>query len=116
MSISISPGDVVVLEFPGAKEVKRRPAVVISSQVYHASRPDVVVGLVTSRDAELGPTDCVLRDWSQAGLRTPSVFRSFFATLPTATHHAVVGHLTKRDWQQVCGCVRIALDPLASVD
>lgn len=111
-----NPGDVVVLDFPGVTGVKRRPTVVISSSAYHASRPDLVVGLITSQNLTPGPTDYVLQDWSQAGLRIPSVFRSYFATLPTATHHAVVGHLSGRDWQGVCGCVRIALEPLASAD
>ncbi len=109
-----NPGDLVVLDFPGVMGVKRRPTVVISSPVYHASRPDVVVGLITSKTAAPGPTDYVLQDWSQAGLRIPSVFRSFFATLPRATHSTLVGHLSDRDWQGVCGCVRIALEPLAS--
>ena len=108
------PGDVVVLDFPGVMEVKRRPTVVISSSVYHASRPDVVVGLITGQTVAPGPTDYVLQDWSQAGLRIPSVFRSFFATLPSSTHFTLVGHLSDRDWQGVCGCVRIALEPLAS--
>ena len=109
-----NPGDVVVLDFPGVRGVKRRPTVVISSPVYHASRPDVVVGLITGQTVAPGSTDYVLQDWSQAGLRIPSVFRSFFATLPRATHSTLVGHLSDRDWQGVCGCVRIALEPLAS--
>ena len=107
-------GDVLVLNFPGVTGVKRRPVAVISSDVYHASRPDVVVGLITSQNEALGPTDYVLRDWSQAGLRMPSVFRSFFATLPPTTYPMFVGHLSDRDWQGVCACVKIALDPLAS--
>jgi len=57
-----SPGDVVVLDFPGVTGVKRRPTVVISSAVYHASRPDVVVGLITSQTIALGPTDYLLQD------------------------------------------------------
>ncbi|MCX6833020.1 MAG: type II toxin-antitoxin system PemK/MazF family toxin, partial [candidate division Zixibacteria bacterium] len=40
-----SAGDVVVIDFPGVQGIKRRPAVVLSSAVYHTSRPDVVVGL-----------------------------------------------------------------------
>jgi hypothetical protein len=36
-------GDVVLLEFPGARLTKRGPAVVLSSAEYHAERPDVVV-------------------------------------------------------------------------
>ena len=114
MRILFNPADVVLIEFPGAKEVKRRPTVVISSPAYHATRPDLIVGLITSQNLTPGPTDYVLQDWSQAGLRIPSVFRSYFATLPTATHHAVVGRLSDRDWQGVCGCVRVALEPLAS--
>ena len=112
--ILFNPGDVVVLDFPGATSVKRRPTVVVSSPVYHDSRPDVVVGLITGQNVALGPTDYVLQDWSQAGLRIPSVFRCFFATLPSATHPTLVGHLSDRDWQGVCVRVRIALDPLAS--
>src|SRR2546426_10297517 len=77
-----NPGDVVVIDFPGVTGVKRWPTVVVSSAVYHASRPDVVVGLITSQTTALGPTDYVLQDWAQAGLRVSSVFRSFFATLP----------------------------------
>lgn len=110
------PGDVVVLDFPGVMGIKRRPAVVVSSSAYHASRPDVVVGLITSRTAALGPMDYVLQDWSQAGLRVPSVFRCFFATLPATAHHRVVGHLSDRDWQGVGECVRTALAPMISTE
>ena len=107
-----NPGDVVAIDFPGVAGVKRRPTVVVSSATYHTSRPDVVVGLMTSQTASLGPTDYVLQDWAQAGLRVPSVFRSFFATLPPSTHPVFVGHLSDRDWQGVCACVRVALAPM----
>lgn len=103
------PGDVVAIDFPGVSGIKRRPAVVISTPAYHAARPDIVACLITSQTVPLGPTDYVLQDWAQAGLRVPSVFRCFFATLPPATHPVLVGHLSDRDWQGVCACVRIAL-------
>ncbi len=109
-----SPGDVVVIDFPGVTGVKRRPTVVVSSPVYHASRPDVVVCLVTSQATAIGPTDYVLQDWDQAGLRVPSVFRSFLATLPPATSPVLVGRLSERDWQGACACLRIALAPLST--
>ena len=58
-------GDVVWLEFPGALATKRRPAVVISSNEYHATRPDVIVALLTSQIAKAAaPTDHILADWS----------------------------------------------------
>ena len=109
-----NPGDVVVIDFPGVIGIKRRPTVVVSSPVYHTSRPDIVVGLITSQTVALGPTDYMLQDWAQSGLRVPSVFRSFFATLPPSTHPVLVGHLSDRDWQGICACVRMALAPLAT--
>lgn len=44
----INPGAVVTVDFPGATGVKRRPAVVVSSDAYHQQRPDVILGVVTS--------------------------------------------------------------------
>jgi mRNA interferase MazF len=103
-------GDVVLLEFPGAVMTKRRPAVVVSSAEYHAARPDVVVGLVTSQIAKAGgPTDHVLADWSSAGLHVPSAFRAFFATIPKSALISKMGHLSPSDWQGVRECVKRAL-------
>ena len=111
-----SPGDVVVLDFPGIMGVKRRPAVILSSKEYHVSRPDVVVGLITSQNIAIGPTDYVLQDWERVGLRVPSVFRSFLATLPPSTRPVRVGHLSDRDWKGVCTCVRMALATLDDLE
>jgi mRNA interferase MazF len=108
-----NPGDIVAVNFPGVTGIKRRPAVVLSSPVYHAVRPDVIVGLITSQTAAaVGPTDYLLQDWAQAGLRMPSAFRSFLATLPPSTNPVLVGHLSARDWQGVRACVKAALAPL----
>ena len=79
----LNVGNVVVIDFPGVTGIKRRPAVVLSSAVYHASRPDVVVGLITSQ-----------------------------TTLPPSAHPVVVGHLSDRDWQGVRVGVKTALAAL----
>lgn len=76
------PGNVVTVNFPGVTGVKRRPAVVLSSAIYHATRPDVIVGLITTQTIALGSTDYALQDWEAAGLLVASVFRSFIVTLP----------------------------------
>jgi mRNA interferase MazF len=95
------PGEVVTVDFPGATGIKRRPAVVVSSDLYHAHRPDVIVGVLTTNiAASTAPTDYVLQDWAVAGLHAPTAFRAFFGmTTPTAIK--VVGRLFDRDWQQV---------------
>ena len=45
------PGDVVTVDFLGATGPKRRPAVVVSSALYHQHRPDLVLGVLTSQVA-----------------------------------------------------------------
>lgn len=110
---SFTPGDVVVVDFPGVTGVKRRPAVVLSSATYHANRPDLIVGLITSQTAAaIGPTDYALQDWAAAGLRVASAFRSFLVTLPPSTNPVFAGRLSERDWSAVRACVKTALTAL----
>ena len=42
----VKAGDVVTVDFPGAAGLKRRPAVVISTDEYQRHRPDVIVAVV----------------------------------------------------------------------
>lgn len=107
------PGDVVVLEFPDVQGPKRRPTVVLSSDLYQSVRPDMIVGLGTSQvAAAIGPTDYALQDWGTAGLRVPSAFRSFLATLPVSANVSLIGHLSERDWAGVLGSLSRALSAL----
>ncbi len=98
----LKPGDVVVVDFPGVTGIKRRPAVVVSSDAYHSARPDVILGLITSQVAgSIGSTDHALADWSAAGLRLPSLFRSFLVTVPRTAVYDIAGHLSDQDWLAV---------------
>jgi len=103
-------GDVVWIEFPGAVTTKRRPAVVLSSGEYQTVRHDIIVALVTSQIAKAtGTTDHILDDWRAAGLRVPSAFRSFLATLPLSAVISTIGRLSAADWQAVRDCVKRSL-------
>lgn len=106
----IEAGDVVVALLPGAREVKRRPAVVISTPDYQAVRPDLILAIITSRveDADTA-FDCVLFDWREAGLKTPCAMRSF---LFTTEQNAVrkVGRLSAADWNEVQGRLKLAIE------
>ena len=102
----MKPGDVVVCAFPGADTTKTRPAVVLSTELYHHHRPDIIVGLVTTQSpVELTPTDCELRDWRQAGLRQPSFFRLFPVTL-MQREVRLIGRLSESDWTSVRKCFK----------
>src|SRR5688572_614904 len=103
-----TPGDVVTVDFAGATGIKRRPAVVVSSDLYHTQRPDLILGsLTTNVAAANSSTDCLLQDWAVAGLRSPSAFRAYFGmAVPAAVR--VIGRLSDRDWQAVRDCVKLA--------
>ena len=104
------PGDVVIVDFPGVTGTKRRPALVVSTDLYHQNRPDVILGVVTSRLASAtAPTDYVLQDWSQAGLHRPSAFRSFLITMPKSDLDTA-GRLSDRDWEEVKSRLRLSID------
>src|SRR5215204_3016970 len=93
--ISLEPGDVVILDFPGVQQTKRRPAVIVSAHLYHRERPDVIVGLITSQiNAATAATDYQLQDWARARLIQPSAFRSFLVTLPRSAIKGRVGKLS----------------------
>jgi len=104
----LTPGDVVVGVLIGALETKVRPAVVIASSTYLVERPDVPVGILTTKlPRTFASTDHVLLDWQAAGLRAASCFRAYVLT----THRSeltVIGHLSQRDWDTVKACVRAA--------
>ena len=102
------PGDVVIADFVGATGVKRRPAVVVSSALYHQHRPDLVLAVLTTRPVPaMTPTDYLLQDGAQAGLHQPSTFRAFFS-MASPRAFQVVGRLSERDWQEAQECFKRA--------
>ena len=72
----------VVGLLPGAAETKVRPAVVVASEMYLAERPDVLVGILTTKQpSPATSSDYRLHDWQSAALRTPSFFRAYLLTI-----------------------------------
>ena len=99
----------MIAAFPGAQTIKTRPAVVLSTVVYQRHRPDVILGLLTTRPADpLVPTDCEIKNWKVAGLHMPSYFRLYLVTLLQRSVR-VVGRLGDDDWRQVRQRVQIGL-------
>jgi len=59
----LNPGDVVIMNFVGVKETKKRPAVIVSTIQYHSTCPDVVLAVLTKNtNAAVRPSDYVLQD------------------------------------------------------
>ena len=106
----MNAGDIVVVNFQGAIGIKRRPAVVVSSDLYHQERPDVILGVISTRiDSANSPTDYLLKDWRIAGLHKESVFRAYLGTYNQNLFSSTVGKLSDRDWQEVQARLRLAI-------
>ena len=105
-------GDVVLVPFPfsNLSTTKVRPAVVVSSALYHATEPDLLLAALTSRvAAATGPFDYVLNDWRAAGLRYPSALKPVLFTLDPARVVYRIGALTSADLAQIDRRLRRAL-------
>jgi mRNA interferase MazF len=105
-------GEVVLVQFPfsvpGGK--KDRPAVVVSTDIYHDDWDELLVAAITSRPPRtMRTTDCALRDWKTEGLHQPSWVRSHMATVQRTLIIKKLGNLTALDLQAVDGCLRISL-------
>lgn len=108
--MALHPGDVVIVDFAGATGVKRRPAVVISSDEYNQTHLDIILGaLTTSLRLATTSADHVLVDWKVAGLHQPSAFRVYFSMAMPADV-VVVGRLSATDWSMIQDCVKRSID------
>src|SRR3972149_6948402 len=81
---ALKRGTVVLVPFPftDLSAVKRRPALVMSSDEYNAATGDVIIAQITSRvNSPHRPGDHQVRKWKDAGLLSPSLVRARMTTL-----------------------------------
>lgn len=93
-------GDVLLVPFPftDQTDIKKRPAVVVSSSVCNRKRPDLVVMAVTSQiRSTVHWGDTTVLDWKQAGLVKPSVIKPIIATVGKRLIFRRLGHLGQED-------------------
>lgn len=97
-------GDVVLVPFPFTDQssVKKRPAVVVSSNSYNAARRDLVIMAITSQVRHpLGFGEALVKDWQNAGLIKPSVLKPVLTTLEQSLVIRVMGALSPVDLNSV---------------
>jgi mRNA interferase MazF len=95
-----SRGDVVFVpfQFTDRPVAKNRPAVVISSEAYHASRREVIVAAITSRLRDpLFVGDHVIEGWRECGLVRASVATGIIRTVKAAMISRTVGIMPEAD-------------------
>ncbi len=98
--MSHSFGEVVLVPFPftDQADTKKRPAVIVSSSGYNASRRDLVIMAITSKIRQpLGFGEAQIAEWQSAGLIKPSVLRPVFTTIEQSLVIRSLGKLTAAD-------------------
>ena len=93
-------GNIVLVPFPFTDQsaVKKRPAVVVSSDAYNRKRPDIIIMAVTSQMRSAGYFgDIVVNQWQQAGLLKPSVIKPIVTTIERSLVIKTLDRLKKED-------------------
>jgi mRNA interferase MazF len=93
-------GDVVLVPFPYTDQTgsKKRPAVVVSSAVYHRERSDVILMAVTSQARTLaGVGEIPILEWQESGLLDPSILKPILLTLERSLVLRKLGRFGYRD-------------------
>ena len=94
-------GDLVLVPFPFTDQtgIKKRPAIVVSSDAYQRQRPDVVLMAVTSQ--LLRPAGAVgevlITEWQKAGLPKASLIRPVLTTIEKRLILRKLGELQEPD-------------------
>ncbi len=104
-------GDVVLVKFVFADEkgVKRRPAVLISSETYQQGRREAVLAAITSHVGRTLVGDYQLADWAAAGLPLPSTVTGIVRTIKQDMILRTLGSLSRDDLAGVEAQLRSSL-------
>ena len=105
-------GMVVLVPFPFSdlSGSKKRPALVVSTDLYNAAGLDILIAQITSRvNAPPRPGDHLIVRWQKAGLLVPSLLRSRPTTLEATQVIRVMGQLVPEDMSAVSRGLRLAL-------
>ena len=102
--MTYNPFDVVVVPFPftDSAQTKRRPALVLSQSANFGGKIEhSVLAMITSQNNEPWPLDCAIKNKKLSGLTAPSVVRMKLFTLDNRFILRKIGHLSKKDQNQV---------------
>ncbi len=111
-TIGYSFGDVILVPFPFTDQstTKKRPAIVVSSDAYHGSRPDLILVAVTSQVRPVSDIgEAAISEWREAGLLKPSVVKPLLATVAKSIALRKLGRLSPADLAATREVLRIIL-------
>ena len=104
-------GDVVLVGFVFLDEsgVKRRPAVIVSSEAYNKGRGEAIIAAITSNVDRVLLGDHLITDWRGAGLLFPSVTTCILRTVKRGMVVGRLGSMPSSDMAAIEDKLRLAL-------
>jgi len=101
--INYRPGDVILVNFvfSEGEGVKKRPALIISSEDYHLGRQELIMAAVTSNLDRRLIGDTTVNEWKKAGLVHPSTVTAVIRTIKQNMITHRLGRLTDSDFELV---------------
>lgn len=105
-------GDVVLVRIgrAGGQGMMQRPAVVVSSDVYHTHRNQLVISAITATMSRMYAGDQPIHGWEEAGLLFPSVATGVLTTIGTSSVVRRIGRLARGDLEALNRQLRVALE------
>ncbi len=96
-------GEVILVNFVFSDEtgIKRRPALILSTDAYQQGRQEVIVAAITSNVRRLLIGDHPITDWQEAGLLYPSAVTGIIRTVKQTMIDHRLDRLTSKDFQAV---------------
>ncbi|NQT29867.1 MAG: type II toxin-antitoxin system PemK/MazF family toxin [Candidatus Saganbacteria bacterium] len=94
--------DVVVVPFPfvDKPKTKKRPTLVLSNLDFNKSG-HTILAMITTKQHPSWPGDSQIGNYASAGLRFPCLVRFKFFTLDNRLLLRKIGHLSKKDSNQI---------------
>lgn len=107
-----SRGDVVLVSFVFSDEtgVRRRPAVIVSSEAYHQGRQEAIIAAITSRTDRVLVGDHLITEWREAGLLFPSAATGIIRTIKQGMIASKLGAMATQDMQEIDNRLRSILE------
>jgi mRNA interferase MazF len=97
------PFDVVVVPFPFTDRAatKKRPALVLSSELFNSGIGHSVMAMITTASHSAWPLDVGITDLGVAGLKSPSIIRMKLFTIDHALVQKHLGRMSSQDQKAV---------------
>ena len=98
-TISFKQWDIVLVQFPFTdfQSTKKRPALVISPNLYNRDDDLIVLFITSQLDRTSRPGDYLIREWKVANLPKPSLIRMKIATITQSIVDKKLGRLSTVD-------------------